>query len=221
VSVRLWQGIAGVATAGWLITVALGVAFWPDASESPAAADGSGSAALDAAPARPGRAPVTRRTFDERPARRRGLRASPRVSDATDPEARNAAHDIPPRAMDAARAQVRDEWQARRAAQAEKRLDRMLDQTATFAETHGLDEDTQVALENAVTDNHIRMQDLFAELRGRSDAAPNDDSRRLERRDAMRQSLTQLEDDVAAVLDDDLADLYLTAIRGEGSRRER
>ena len=161
------------------------------------------------------------RTFDEAPQRASGLRASPRVSDATDPAARNAAHDLTPQALDHARLQVRDEWKARREAQAEKRLERMLDQTAAFAETHDLDAGTQEALEDAVTDNHLRMQDLFAELRQRSEGAPTDDARRPGRRDAMRASLSEFEDDVSAVLDDDLADLYLTDIRGEGARGGR
>ncbi len=222
-SVRVWQTIAGLAVAGWLSTLALGVIFWPQAAENPSSTVESDDGSLGSM--RRDRKAVRRTTFDDdrRKARsgRDRMRPSPRVSDATDPDARDAAHGIPPRVMDAAKNQVRDEWRARREAQAERRLDRMLDQTATFAEEQGLDEDAQVALELAITDNHVRMQELFTELRGKTGLDRNDDSARLDRRNAMRDSFLQLEDDVAAVLDDDLTELFLTEIRGEGGRRER
>ncbi|MEZ4317142.1 MAG: hypothetical protein R3F61_06550 [Myxococcota bacterium] len=225
--VRVWRAIAAVALLGWAGTA---VMLWPGSEPVPSEAgpsDGTSStrsgemarADLEGAD----RGERKRRVFRDAPGPAgRGPRRVPPGTERTGAARAGVDGEIPDEVLEVAREQVRNEWRARREAHAEERLDRSLEEIATFVEDHGLDEDTHVALEAAVTDLHGRMQELWAQ-RGEHGAngGEEDEAAHEARREQFRDSMAKMEREVTALLGEELAESFLESTRGGPPRGPR
>jgi hypothetical protein len=200
----VWRTLTLAAAIGWGATTWV---LWPEEPPGP-------TEVTSTAEARPEHPERRRRVFepDSRGpvGRKRGPPAVP-MAPAVAP-----VGEVSEEALEIAREQVREEWRARREAGAEERLDRALEDIATFVKEHELDEDTHVALEAAVTDMHTRMRDLFASRSDNDDEATHEN-----RREQFRASVEKMEADAAAVLPEDLMDPFLEQVRGGPPRGGR
>lgn len=183
----LWRGVAAFACLGWAVTVLADFA-----SDQPAPHPTSVPPSVQLKRERPALRPQRR---PEAPGRLAALRSA--GTDAPDVEALRAE------VRAEVEAELEDERRARHEAHRARRLERILDDVAAFAEEHGLEDGVQGDLEAAVLAMHDRMEEL-----GPPPGPPGPGGPPAEVRDAMRESFDQLDADVRAVLDDDLAEAF-------------
>ncbi len=205
---------------GWLLTAG---AWW--ASDAATPADGH-----------PAQHRPTRVDHTLRPAGRSSLaRASrPAISEEARLRARQALHATPrvdatpvseassvtPAALDAARAELRAEMEARHAEHEEARLAEQLDQIAAFAEAQGLSDEARAGVEDAVMALHEQMAAHRPPPPWEQDGPP-DEATREAHRTQRRETFEAFDDALSEVLTDDQREALHDTLRPPRGPRHR